>query len=170
MSFMYLTSDLHLGHRSVHKYRTQFSSAEEHHEAVFDNTASAVNKRDTLWLLGDVAFDRYWLERIKGIRCHKVLVCGNHDRDRNITMKDLCEVYDKIYALQSHRNMWFTHCPIHPQEIRGREAVIHGHLHDKLIPDDRYINVCLEHTDFRPVKFCDILELRDKQIQMKLEV
>jgi len=29
--------------------------------------------------------------------------------------------------------------------------VIHGHIHDNKIEDEHYINVSVEHTDYRPV-------------------
>lgn len=166
MSRLLLSADLHLGHNNIHKYRSKFSSAEEHHNTVFENLATTVRKSDTLYLLGDVAFDFHWLSKIKGINCrHKKLICGNHDTERGITMKHLVDVYDSVHALYCKRNYWFSHCPIHPQEMRGREGCIHGHLHDKkvkmedpttssvVIPDSRYLNVCLEHTGYKPVTF-----------------
>lgn len=46
-------TDLHLGHENAIKWRTQFSTAEEHDEFIFDKLASKVNKRDSLILFGD---------------------------------------------------------------------------------------------------------------------
>lgn len=172
MSRLLLTSDLHLGHRNICKYRTQFSSAEEHHNTIFENVASNVGKRDTLYLLGDIAFDRYWLEKIKSIKCkYKLLVIGNHDTERGIMMKDLVEVYDDVKSLFTHKNIWISHCPIHPQELRGRFGNIHGHLHNQVVKsqvmdrwyrwvqeDSRYVNTCVEHTDYKPIPFTDIQE------------
>ena len=160
-------SDLHLGHSNICKYRTNFSSAEEHHNTIFENLATNLHKRDTLYLLGDVAFDKYWLSKIKGLNCrHKLLIAGNHDLERGIHMKDLVDTYDDVKALYSKRNVWFSHCPIHPQELRGRTCNITGHLHNQLVldeeglPDKRYINVCVEHTDYKPISFSDIMERR----------
>ena len=164
MSRLLITSDLHLGHKNISKYRTNFSSSEEHHGIIYDNLASSVNKSDTLYLLGDVAFDKYWLNKIKDINCkHKKLVCGNHDRDHH-TMSELCDVFDSVDCLLSKRNVWFTHCPIHPQEIRSRIGVVHGHLHHKLVEvdgvvDKRYFNACVEHTDWKPISYQDIIKI-----------
>jgi calcineurin-like phosphoesterase family protein len=38
------------------------------------------------------------------------------------------------------------------------EYIIHGHLHSKIATSHefKYINVCLEQTDFKPVKLCDL--------------
>lgn len=130
MSRLLTTSDLHLGHKNICKYRTKFTSAEEHHNFIFENLALTVGKRDTLYILGDCAFDKYWLEKVKNIKCqHKKLICGNHDTEHH-TMRELCEAFDSVEALMSKRNVWFSHCPIHPQEMRGRLFNIHGHCVD----------------------------------------
>ena len=173
MSKLLLSSDWHLGHNNIHKYRTQFSSAEEHHNTVFENMATAVGKRDTLVLLGDIAFDRDWLYKIQEIHCKKkILVLGNHCTEKCHIM-DIVNVFDQVHGLWSKKSCWFSHCPIHPQEMRKRKANIHGHLHPHLVmnkwydsqgnhwrdvEDTKYFNVCLEHTDYKPVWFEDIKE------------
>ena len=68
MSKLMLAADLHLGHRNIAKYRTQFITSEEHDEIVLDNLKSSVNKADSLWLLGDIAFTKEWLLRLNEIR------------------------------------------------------------------------------------------------------
>lgn len=165
MSRLLLSADLHLGHNNIHKYRDQFSSADEHHNTIFENLATTVRKNDTLYLLGDIAFDHYWLDKIKGINCrHKKLICGNHDTERGITMRHLVDVYDSVHALYCKRNYWFSHCPIHFQEMRGRNGCIHGHLHNRKVMVDYlfeeprhedwyYHNVSLEHTGYKPITF-----------------
>lgn len=159
MTKLVLAGDLHLGHRSICEYRSRFTSVEEHDEVVFDNLASSVYKRDSLYLLGDVAFTKEGLARIKSINCKsKVLLLGNHDLERGITMFDLLDVYDKIHALHSRRNVWFSHCPIHASEMRDRKGNIHGHKHVGVIDDKRYVNVCIDHTDFKPITFALAME------------
>jgi calcineurin-like phosphoesterase family protein len=170
MSTVYVTADLHLGHNNIHKHRPEFSSAEEHHEIIFDNLASTVTKNDTLYLLGDVAFSKEWLARIANLKVkHKILIAGNHDLERGIHMRDLVETYDAVYALWTKRNFWLSHAPIHPQELRNKKANIHGHLHGNMVwadtkapteegfseIDQRYINVSLEHTDWKPIKLSE---------------
>ena len=108
-----ITSDLHLGHKNIHKFRTQFSTAEEHHEFVFENFATNIKKADSIIFLGDIAFDMKWLERLHFIKCRKkTLILGNHDTER-LNISDLTSVYDSIHSLYSKRNFWFSHCPIH---------------------------------------------------------
>ena len=158
MSRIMLGSDLHLGHRAIAKYRPIFETAEEHHETVFDNFATNINKRDSLILCGDVAFTLEWLYRLKEIKCvKKTLIIGNHDTEREVSLRHLAEVFDEISGLYSKRNCWFSHAPIHPDEIRGKKYNIHGHTHQYCIDDPRYINICLEHTNYKPISFEELM-------------
>jgi calcineurin-like phosphoesterase family protein len=167
MSKILLSSDLHLGHNNIHKYREKFTRAEEHHEYVFDRLATGVGKRDHLVLLGDVAFDTHWLYRLNEIKClQKSIILGNHDS--SVPIQDIVNVFDKVYGLHSKKNFWLSHAPIHLSEMRNRLACIHGHTHSNLVmrttregnekPDPRYINVCLEHTDYKPIDFAEVRE------------
>ncbi|MGX9522589.1 hypothetical protein ACWX0P_27895 [Vibrio mediterranei] len=147
------------GHSNVVKFRTQFSSSEEHHENIYDNLAFAVGKRDSIYLLGDVAFTREWLEKIRKIRAiKKTLLLGNHCTDQKVTIQELASVFDSIHSLHSRRNYWLSHCPIHPSEMRGKLGNIHGHTHHRCIDDKRYLNVCVERTGSKPITFAEALE------------
>jgi len=159
MARLIATSDLHLGHSNILKFREGFKTVEEHNEILLDNLKSSVNKRDHLILLGDIAFTPYWNERIKEVKClQKTLILGNHETDRQVPFQDLVDTYDKIHSLWSRKRSWFSHCPIHPQEFRGKEHNIHGHLHGNVIKDDpRYVNVCVDHHDFKPVDLTVLL-------------
>lgn len=150
------TSDLHLGHNSVCRFRSEFSSAEEHHNVLFDNLASAIKKRDVLFLLGDIAFDQYWLDKISCINCFKkVLILGNHDTD-HFHIKQLVDAYDEIYSLTKKAKCWISHAPLHSDELRGK-GNIHGHTHSHNIDNPLYYNVCPENNDNRPVELHSIL-------------
>jgi calcineurin-like phosphoesterase family protein len=158
MSRLLLTSDLHLGHKNVLRFRSQFETQEQHDETLFENLASSINKRDSVFFMGDVAFNTAWLERIAAIKCaKKTLILGNHDLENGVKMIDLIATYDRIESLYSKRNVYFSHCPIHPSQFRSKTHNIHGHLHESVILDDRYINVCVEHTDWKPVAFSDCI-------------
>lgn len=72
-----------------------------------------------------------------------MLILGNHDTDRKLSINDLVYVYDEIHSLYKHKEFWLSHAPIHSDELRGK-INIHGHTHEHCIDDDRYINVCVE--------------------------
>lgn len=158
MSKLVISSDLHLGHKNVLKFRPEFASDEAHNETIFDRLCWSVNKADSLYLLGDVAFDKYWLGKIGEIKCRKkTLILGNHDTDQKLKITDLASVFNEIHSLHSRRNCWFSHCPIHPGEFRGKILNIHGHLHRKVIDDPRYVNVCVDNNNYYPVTFADLV-------------
>lgn len=150
MANVFFAGDLHLGHRNVHKFRTQFQAEEEHFHFVKERYHSVVGKRDKVYFMGDTAFTP---ERLADLATwygeRKVLICGNHDLD-NLSMKDLVGVYDEIYAFCRYKQYWLSHCPIHPDELRGR-LNIHGHTHDYSIDDGRYLNTSLEKIDMTPI-------------------
>lgn len=186
-------SDLHLGHDNAIRWRTNFNSSEEHHETLFENLATAVGKRDVLYLLGDIAMDLDWFNKVCAIPCVKrVAVLGNHDTEGRggVEGYHLAAQFDEIHSLYKKRtgrglpNIWLSHAPIHPQELRGC-INIHGHTHAHVItcenhpchskhcerdvrytiPDKRYVNICPEQTDWKPVDFQKLLaRLRDEKI------
>lgn len=162
MSTVYITSDWHLGHRNITKFRQVFSSMEEHNECLIENYKSIVTKRDTVWFLGDMCFDNEYCSIIKSLPGDKRLVLGNHDTDRKCDLSHLIEAFDQVHGLVSYKAAWLSHAPIHNSELRGRYN-IHGHTHSSFVPDPRYYNVCVENTEFKPKSYQSILlELRGR--------
>jgi len=171
MSRIVTSSDLHLEHNNICNYRQQFKTPEEHDDYIIKRHKETIKKNDTWYCFGDVAFTRKGLMRLKEIICRrKVLILGNHELEgTDLTMKDLLEVFDQVYSLKKHKSFgvkyWFSHCPIHPSEMRFMDLNIHGHTHDKVLDDPRYINVCVEHTDFGVVPLEDIAKKYLKDVE-----
>jgi calcineurin-like phosphoesterase family protein len=161
MANVWFIGDLHGGHKNVHRFRNKFSSEEEHYETVKSNFNSVVTKRDKVFFMGDAFFTKERLEDLKNWNgAIKVLICGNHDTD-SLTMKELCEHFDEVYSFYKWHEFWLSHCPIHPDELRGKTC-IHGHIHDHMIDDPRYFNTCLEHHNFFPVDLNTIRKRNQK--------
>ena len=98
--------------------------------------------------------------------CTIKLVLGNHD-----SLKMYEQTIAKNIKIQlplfSYKNMWISHCPIHPNELRSRILSVHGHLHCDIIeidgnPDYRYFNVNLDNNYFKLVPFEEIVEYSKK--------
>ena len=156
MSNVWFTSDLHLGHRNIHKFRTQFESEEHHREVIKENYHKVVTKRDKVFFLGDVAFIQECLEDVgTWVGERKVLIVGNHCVD-NIPMSEIVKHFDEVYSLLKYKEYWLSHAPIHPNELRGKYN-LHGHVHYASLDDPRYLNCCLENTDYAPI---DLNEVR----------
>ena len=154
---VYFTSDLHLGHKSIPKYRDRFSTLEEHDDYIFKKIKE-LGKRDILIILGDFLFDgpHYdeYIERLKRISCRIKLVMGNHD-SKKLYKEDCIEMQLPFY---SYKSMWLSHCPIHPQEMRGRSGNVHGHMHLERLDDTYYFNVNLDVNNYEFVTLEDIKE------------
>lgn len=165
MSKVWITSDPHLGHKNIPKFRPQVNSTEHNSELFLENVLSSVNKRDTLWILGDILFDKehtYVLEKISERVESLKIVLGNHCTEkkerRNLLMYLWTTgVVSEIHSLVSYKKCWLSHAPIHSEELRGK-LCIHGHTHNHVINDSRYFNVCVDQTDMKPVLFTDIME------------
>jgi len=155
---IYFSSDFHLGHNViVPKYR-DFSSQQEHDTLILDQIA-ALKKRDILYILGDFIFDSdkydYYISELDKTQCRIKLVLGNHD-SRKLYSEPRFELQLPLF---SYKGIWVSHCPIHPQELRGRFN-IHGHLHGSEvmlnktdIKDPNYYNVNLDNHNHKFVDF-----------------
>ena len=147
---VYFTSDLHLGHKNICKYRTKFTTVEEHDEYMFQMLEER-SKHDLVYILGDFVFDgenyTKYVERLSKLPCRIRLILGNHD-----SLKLMQEsIFEHREPLSNYKGFWLSHCPIHPQEMRGRTGNIHGHLHSCSIGSSKYFNVNVEDNDFKLV-------------------
>ena len=149
-----MISDLHLGHKNILKYDTQFQSIQEREEKLIDDWNSVVHKRDVVYVLGDALFDYYHARVIAKLKGRKLLIMGNHD---TLPAAQYLSVFDDIRGPITYKKTWLSHQPIHPSELRGR-CNIHGHLHGgQAIKDYRYFNVCVDSIGFAPMLFEEIV-------------
>lgn len=151
---VYFISDPHLGHKNIAKFRPIVSSMENNTE-IFVNEwkKQRVKGKDVVYMLGDVAFTQETLRIIGGLPGRKILIKGNHDD--YIKTSDQLEVFEEIYGMLRYKEFWLTHCPIHPDEMRGRKCNIHGHVHHKTVmtktlwgsekEHPKYLNVCVDN-------------------------
>jgi len=139
----------------------------EHDDHVIEKILS-LGKRDILFVLGDFLFDgKHYDEYIKRLsekKCRIKLIMGNHD-SLKLYKEDIIEVQLPLF---SYKEKWVTHCPIHPDELRGRIGCVHGHLHlehvqkvshqSYKIKDERYFNVNLDVNDYQFIELETINE------------
>lgn len=159
---VYVISDTHFGHKNILNWRSQFSSIEEHDDTILENILKVCGKRDSLYILGDVCLGKdsfKYLQEIASQIEFLHIVLGNHcnERSGSPTIHDYLSVCKKVYGIKKYKEAWLSHAPIHPEELRG-SINIHGHLHDKLVDDERYVNVCCENTDYKPINMVSIFE------------
>lgn len=146
---IWFTSDLHFFHDRIldfHPRRKELfgKTIEEAKEAMIQLWNSRVDKKDTIYILGDLSFGtiedkRKLFQRLNG---NKVLILGNHDKVpdhlkcyfnhitqiKNMTFKK--SVYNFL-----HRDieMIMCHFPMLSWEHKDKNSVmIHGHCHGKV--------------------------------------
>lgn len=148
---VYFTSDLHLGHKNIAKFRSFVSSCEQNTELIEEDWNKRISKNDVVYVLGDAAFDYESLQRMGNWKGRKILIRGNHCDF--VSIHDLVNVFEEVYGMLKYKGMWLTHCPIHPDEMRGKIGNAHGHCHNfqitkgigpfkKLHP--KYLNCCVD--------------------------
>ena len=147
----YFTSDLHLGH-SMAAEKRGFNSVKEHDEFIINTLKEICNKKSTLWILGDIAFKKESLELLNQVPANKKGLYGNHDM---MNSTEYLKVLQSMHGFYKYKNMWLSHCPIHPQEMYRCSSNVHGHIHkntNSLELPLPYINVNWDFWD-RPVTF-----------------
>lgn len=143
MNTAWAIADLHLGHKNLLNWVGELRGGDDvdtHNEWLINQINSVVRKKDTLYILGDIAWNNTYLELVGELRGFKKFVLGNHDK---MLVTNYMRYGTVLPGLTTHKNYWLSHAPIHPQELRGRRNV-HGHVHANSIEDDRYINASVE--------------------------
>ena len=139
---VYFTSDLHLGHKNIHKFRTWFNSEQEHQDYIVSCWKKTITKRDDVYVLGDACFTMEAIALVKDLPGTKHLIRGNHDEcDTQVYLT----AFKNVYGLKKYKEFWLSHAPIHPQELRGK-VNLHGHVHFHTVPDNNYFNCCMENV------------------------
>jgi|SaaInlV_200m_DNA_6_1039755.scaffolds.fasta_scaffold21515_3 calcineurin-like phosphoesterase family protein len=161
MSRVFFISDLHIGHKNVHTFRTQFSSEAEHREYIVDCWNSKVTKRDKVYVLGDAVFTMEGIATINSLHGSKTLIRGNHD---NLDTTAYLKCFDQVEGMVKYKFFWLTHSPMHPVELRGK-VNIHGHVHFATINDIRYENVCCENISYTPISYDELINKRKERVK-----
>ncbi len=162
MVTVFFISDLHLGHKSILKFcpARGGEDVDGHSKWIVNQWNSVVSKGDVTYVLGDLCFDGSHLKYVRELRGQKILLLGNHDKFSNSKYAQYC---NNIRGFQKKYGFWLSHPPIHPAELRGRRN-IHGHVHQHSIPDERYINVCVDALDGVPVSLDELKAKYDDSI------
>ena len=172
MPATFLVSDTHFGHMGVCRFTRSdgvtklrpFDNPEEMDEFMVKAWNERVGPKDKVYHLGDVVINRRALKIMHRLNGDKVLIRGNHDifRDDEYRVH-----FRELRAYHVMNGMILSHIPIHEESL-GRFGVnIHGHLHanrvmkmglrSERIVDTRYHCVCVEHTDYAPILFEEVI-------------
>ena len=141
--------------------RRGFKTIEAHDNHIIESWNSVVNKKDTVWVLGDLTMERSQpyklLDELKGI---KNVVLGNHDKPQHI--QEMLKYINKVCGSFKYKDCILTHIPIHEREMKRYRLNVHGHLHSNGIGDARYVNVSCEQIDYKPVLLNKVINKEEK--------
>jgi calcineurin-like phosphoesterase family protein len=173
MPSVFLTADPHFGHAGVCRFTRDdgvtklrpYETAEEMDEDMVKRWNETVKPNDKVYVLGDVVINRKALGIMRRLNGDKVLIKGNHDIFK---LEDYTEHFRDIRGYHVMNGLILSHIPIHEESLGRFGCNIHGHLHFRRVMrsngyggteiDPRYHCVSVEHTDFRPILFEDVLK------------
>lgn len=156
MNDVFAIGDTHFKHTNILKFLHNdkplrpFSSIEEMEQTIEDNWNKVVTPRDKVYHVGDVAFHKSGLSILNRLNGKKRLVRGNHDLFRTL---EYLKYFDEVYGVRQLSGIWLTHCPMHITGVEQERVKlnVHGHLHANVIDHPKYVNVCVENTNYTPV-------------------
>lgn len=168
----WLISDTHFFHQRIVEFNDSngkpvrpWNDHIEMTEELISNWNETVAPDDLIIHLGDIAFGgvEKFHEVMKVLNGKKVLVMGNHDT-RSIS--EYMMYFDDVRSMLVIPKgvAILTHIPVHPDQLRRFGKNIHGHLHTERVKnadgsiDERYINVCVEQTNYRPIRLDEVLQ------------
>lgn len=126
MSNVLFCSDLHLGHGLAAEKRGFKWQVAEHDYYIIETLREQCTKRSLLWILGDVAMRLESLALLDAVPGEKRLIFGNHDQ---FQLGVYLKYFKQVHGFLRYKEMWLSHCPIHPQEIYRCKLNVHGHIH-----------------------------------------
>ena len=139
---VYLVSDTHF--KDLDRKSMGYHISNEDQWYLLNDTC---HRFDTLVHLGDVGD----LDYIKRLRCHKVLIMGNHDQ----SIEKMEEVFDEVYSgpLWISQKLVLSHEPVYLQTYDTVQTIafnIHGHDHNGQ-GRNFHLNICQNIFGYIPL-------------------
>lgn len=165
MRNIWFISDTHFWHSNILKFQDDkrnyirnFGSVVEMNEYMVQEWNKRVKPEDHIWHLGDVSwrYDGALTNIMQRLNGHKRVLIGNHDRIKNPNFLKWFEKAELWRGFHEH-GFTCTHIPQRLEALRDGNINVHGHIHQNLMDDPHYINVCVEHTNYAPVHMDEIL-------------
>lgn len=164
-SEVFFTSDLHFSHAKIIEYcKRPYKTPEEMNAAIILNWNAVVKPTDTVFVLGDVSFDKdpkktLWLMNCLNGTIH--LVRGNHDEhlDDNFWLQRVSSVSSLSEIKVDGKNVVLCHFPMMSWNKSNRGSwQLFGHMHGAIPdPKDRYhMDVGVDTNAMRPYSWDEI--------------
>ena len=144
---IYVTSDLHFGHKNIIKYENRpYNNIEYMDNAIIELWNNTVKDEDLVYILGDFSWYKgketnQILTKLKG---NKVLIIGNHDKnflDTKEFNRDLLQEICYYKELKMNKTkIVMCHYPIIDWNGKNNGSIhLYGHVHSMINNDTNYM-------------------------------
>jgi calcineurin-like phosphoesterase family protein len=160
---IHFISDTHFGHENILRYDNRpFASIEEHDEALLNNINSVLEPGDTLYHLGDVAWNQkayeWFFENLKG-EINVQLIRGNHDNRGSLPWFVPKDVVYRNDMRKGAPPFFLSHYPhlSWPNRFHG-SIHLFGHVHGNLKGVGRSMDVSANMINYTPISIVDVID------------
>ena len=168
---IYLTADQHYGHRNILRYVPErpFATVAEMDAELIRRHNKVVGESDTVIHLGDFAFGSAeqvasYLAQLNGTH---IIVVGNHDRGyRALESLGFALAVPEMTINVLGVSVLLTHRPTAMPECV--QANWHGHQHAFIDTVYWRMNLCVEHTEYRPIAITAALKAWRRKKKRKI--
>ena len=171
-------SDPHLLHDNIIEYCDR---PQNHDELMLLSWNILVQPTDDIVCLGDVFLARSnkymtgkerFLDILPLLRGNKYLILGNHNNRKFLEecgFTIIVEPSKKFYTWYEDKILiYFSHRPsINVLHLNHKQGIfnVHGHIHEKKDISPAHINISVEQTMYRPIKFGEILNEIERRMK-----
>lgn len=162
----WILTDTHFYHKMIIIYENR---PENFNELIIKNCQEMISEDDIIIHLGDVIFSdqsklKEILDQIPG---YKILIRGNHDRQKEQWYKD--KGFSEVYKTYSMGQILFSHEPVEISKYPGMKYNVHGHFHSKLRTEEsrhergytfytkNHLLLSIELEDYKPVELTEFM-------------
>ena len=162
---VWTSSDHHFFHKNIIRFADRpHAGVDEMNQDMLDKHNLFVTPDDISILGGDIGFGpvaqtNEILDQMNG---YKIMIIGNHDWEHKkavVKKYNVNEMYMSYFLEVDEFDVLFTHAPFVATDMLTNPKLrnIYGHIHEKTIDHPHYINMCVEHSEYRPRLLVDLL-------------
>ena len=157
----YYISDIHFGDQRLFELcKRPFSSLEEMEAYIIQKWNNKVSEKDTVYIVGDIGYDKQSINIYKQLNGIKRLVIGNHDESiiDYIRGTHLFASIDYMCLINDvDRKVFLCHYPIMDwPEYDNKGILIYGHIHNKTEQNDNRFKEIKEYYKNKMAYNCSI--------------
>ena len=153
---IYFSSDLHFGDDRLQLLGRPFSTINEMHSVIIENWNKKVGINDSVYIIGDIAYNQSYLPLLKKLNGELTLIKGNYDKEKDkVYGKYFIDIKDQLALSIKKDNVienefYLNHYP--SRAMKGTFNLV-GHIHATWKVQLNTINVGLDAWHFYPVSY-----------------